>query len=119
MDRLMDGDADKEKRRRRRSRSEEFTTPATANINSYGTEKMSVGTGPGLSTSRISVGTQRWDNNQQADWGTVLRKVAWGRGGPVSSCRLAVKSGRWPSPSGLCKTAEGSLWENQLLWFGQ
>ena len=50
----MDGDADKEKKRRR-SRSEEFTTPATANINSYGTEKMSVGTGPGLSTSQISV----------------------------------------------------------------
>ena len=50
----MDGDADKENKGRR-SRSEVFTTPATANINSYGTEKMSVGTGPGPSTSRISV----------------------------------------------------------------
>ena len=50
----MDGDADKENKGRR-SRSEEFTTPATANINRYGTEKMSVGTGPGPSTSRISV----------------------------------------------------------------
>ena len=40
----MDGDADKEKKRRR-SRSEEFTTPATANINSYGTEKMGAGIG--------------------------------------------------------------------------
>ena len=30
-----------------------------------------------------------------ADWGAALREVAWGS--PVSSCQLAVNSGRWPS----------------------